>query len=86
MSELPASFDRWRLNPSKYEDPGDEGPMQFVEWTRARPNLEYYGAPAMICRCDWCRQGISQGEPHATFVGFETLTMHRRCAIEWMDQ
>ena len=92
MNELPASYDRWRANPPEYVDRPDEepsafdGPMTFAQWLEAeRPEGAepdpYGGAP-----CDWCRVPIQRGAPHATFVGPETLTMHRGCALEWMDQ
>lgn len=92
MSELPASYDRWRSNPTEYVDRPDnepspnDGPMPWSRWLNARPPEEYYRRPATVANCDWCNRPIVEGEPHATFVGPDTLVLHRQCALEWMDQ
>jgi hypothetical protein len=91
MSELPASYDYHKMNPREYVDRPDnepspyDGPMQYRDWLNARAPEEYYRRPATVAQCDWCRSPIVDGEPHATFVGPETLVMHRRCVVEWMD-
>jgi hypothetical protein len=92
MNELPANYDNWKSNPREYVDRPDadeglgEGPMQYREWLNARATALLLRRPATVANCDWCRSPIVDGEPHATFVGFETLVMHRRCVVEWMDQ